>query len=338
MNDRFPDVSFSVIDPRKREGPAAGQRRIRGALADKSILQAVMAAHGSKLSVSKLEDWYNVSFSKVATEDRYLLNKYRSLHGLLAAAYPEHPWLPWKFPSISRNFWALRENRIWFLTWLEKELQMETSANPSAWFASDLVHIFRENGAAQLSRMYPTVSQLKELFAEAWPQVDWRSVKIERSDSLSWKSADLQREFLSRLAKEISKTDSLEGFYLLSYNHIRANGGGGLLTMYDSSLFKALQHLYPEHDWNPWKFSHGARKFWQSPRNQLAFFDWCAKKLNVQKPEDWYSVSVEDIMRLGGTTLLVSYHGRSLRAALSAAYGSHVFELWHQKKEIKTLS
>jgi hypothetical protein len=56
--------------------------------------------------------------------------------------------------------------------------------------------------------------------------------------------------------------------------------------------------------------SHRTSK-WDDTANQRSFFDQLAVKLNVKKPEDWYSVGLETICKNGGSFIMTRYKGRS---------------------------
>jgi hypothetical protein len=63
---------------------------------------------------------------------------------------------------------------------------------------------------------------------------------------------------------------------------------------------KALQAIYPEHS-HLWKKSvFSPQGNWKDIKFQRAFFDRLAIKLNIQKPEDWYSVTNERVLKEGG--------------------------------------
>ena len=85
---------------------------------------------------------------------------------------------------------------------------------------------------------------------------------------------------------------------------------------FDSSPIQLLSHVYPEHQWDPWKFdkSYG---FWNDVTNQQAYLTWLAKQLDIQDPSDWYNVSrkvkiniyfvcveFKDIIKWGGAGLI----------------------------------
>jgi hypothetical protein len=53
-----------------------------------------------------------------------LLKQYKNAHTLLSTLYPQHEWLPWKFPVVSRGFWSNVENQKKFLETISKELKI----------------------------------------------------------------------------------------------------------------------------------------------------------------------------------------------------------------------
>lgn len=49
-----------------------------------------------------------------------------------------------------------------------------------------------------------------------------------------------------------------------------------------------------------------SKGYWQSPKNKREFLYEVAKKLQIQHPSGWGSVSTRDIVKLGGRGLLAS--------------------------------
>eukprot|EP01027_Heterolobosea_sp_BB2_P009730 GEZU01014328.1.p1 GENE.GEZU01014328.1~~GEZU01014328.1.p1 ORF type:complete len:409 (-),score=52.61 GEZU01014328.1:123-1349(-) len=69
--------------------------------------------------------------------------------------------------------------------------------------------------------------------------------------------------------------------------------------------------------------------FWKDRANHKQFFDWAAKRLRVQQPDDWYKISRAELFRLGGgSTIVNNYYGGSLMQALSAVYPEHEWLPW----------
>jgi hypothetical protein len=71
--------------------------------------------------------------------------------------------------------------------------------------------------------------------------------------------------------------------------------------------------VYPDYDWE----AQGAPKkpsgYWNDIENQREFFDELAEKLNIQKPEDWYSVRVDTVRQHGGSFLVNQYNNSLIR-------------------------
>jgi hypothetical protein len=52
---------------------------------------------------------------------------------------------------------------------------------------------------------------------------------------------------------------------------------------------------------------------WNDIANQKIFFDQLAETLKIQRPEDWYNVSVESVVSKGGSFLNSHYNGSLVR-------------------------
>jgi len=116
-----------------------------------------------------------------------------------------------------------------------------------------------------------------------------------------------------------------EKWYSVTSGDIKRAGGGGLLHYYTGSYIKALVKLYPElvlKKGNFLKDKKGRKKAgWKTPGKQRKFFDEFArsKKFNPLDAEKWRSVTHNEIIKAGGSSLL-RYHNRSHIEALIALY------------------
>jgi hypothetical protein len=86
--------------------------------------------------------------------------------------------------------------------------------------------------------------------------------------------------------------------------------------------------VYPEHQWEQWKFTKAPRGWWKDTANHKVFLDAVAKNLNLSSMEDWYSVQFSDIQEQGGSRLLVEFYSGLLRHALTAVYPHHQWLEW----------
>jgi hypothetical protein len=94
---------------------------------------------------------------------------------------------------------------------------------------------------------------------------------------------------------------------------------------YDNSLQTALQDVYPEHDWQPWRFKTVARKTWSFFPNQHKFLQHVAKQRSFQSLDDWYDVTATDIDSYNGSGLLAMYNN-SLFELLQANFPEHPWD------------
>jgi hypothetical protein len=98
-------------------------------------------------------------------------------------------------------------------------------------------------------------------------------------------------------------------------------------NFYGDSLPQALADVYPEHQWQPWRFSVAPSRYWRSlatsaePEKLRAFVTELGQQLGVDSLEDWYRVSPSQVKESGGVIGLKSIGG--LRKALKLAYPEH---------------
>ena len=78
-------------------------------------------------------------------------------------------------------------------------------------------------------------------------------------------------------------------------------------SFYNGSPSQALQAVYPEHEWLPWKFSNSPKGFWKKKENQKKFFDWLGKELGYKTLDDWYNITTSTIDKHGGGSMLDSF-------------------------------
>src|SRR5689334_989866 len=81
----------------------------------------------------------------------------------------------------------------------------------------------------------------------------------------SWKDRAHQRHWMDRAAEKLGVQLQSE-WYDVSLSSLRSLGGGGLLSRYKGSVWKALRILYSEYDWNPLLFRNIPRHSWSDRR------------------------------------------------------------------------
>jgi hypothetical protein len=100
------------------------------------------------------------------------------------------------------------------------------------------------------------------------------------------------------VAKQL-KISKPEDWYNVKLADVIHGSGGSLLNhYYNNSLYNALQQLYPEHMWLPWRFDKAPKGLWADVNNQRKFFDNLAITMKINNMEDWYNVSPAGILEL----------------------------------------
>jgi hypothetical protein len=120
---------------------------------------------------------------------------------------------------------------------------------------------------------------------------------------------------------ETLKFRTKQDWYKVTWEDICKNGGAGLMTKFANSPLQALRHIYPQHEWLPWKFSKSSRHFWDSNNNQKFFLNWLGKELHINEMDDWYRVSHVAIKRMAPLTSIILSGG--LMQILVKSYPEH---------------
>lgn len=230
--------------------------------------------------------------------------------------FPEHRWNKWKF-RLPAGFWKIIDNHKDFLDWSGKELGHKEWHD---WYKVTMNQIC-EHGGQELLLLYGN-SPAKAL-QNVYPQHNWECWKFHLLPRGFWANIDNHKQFLhwpkSRLGYK-----TMEDWYQVTSEDIESNGGGSLLSEYQKSPAIALQQLFPEHSWLPWRFKSIPKTFWLDPANQRMFLDWLGKELRFKNKEDWMRLRKEDVIKHGGHGLLKRYYNGSPLAALRAVYGAQM--------------
>jgi hypothetical protein len=119
----------------------------------------------------------------------------------------------------------------------------------------------------------------------------------------------------------------------VTVDSILKRGGSFINSHYGGSLVRglifpfcskrsALRTVYPGQQFDEPVKSKKLKplKYWNNVQNQRRFLDDLAVKLNIKSPEDWYSVKVETVVKLGGTFITRHYDGSLVRGKKKCIY------------------
>lgn len=160
-----------------------------------------------------------------------------------------------------------------------------------------------------------------------YPEFDWYPWLFSQVPVGFWNSIQNHKDYFEWLGYELG-IHQLDDWYKVRYGDYIAHHGGGMLLCYKNSPFKALQTIYPEHDWHGWLFRVCGKDYWKRRRNQRKFFDWFADTTGIESVQGWYQVRIPAIAKSGGLGLLQRHYGGSLVHALSNVYPECTFIPW----------
>jgi hypothetical protein len=99
-----------------------------------------------------------------------------------------------------------------------------------------------------------------------------------------------------------------EDWYTVTSTAVCAAGGSTILTAhYGGSLPRALKCIYPEHEFNEWRFVAAPRGWWNDIHNQRRYISWLEQEIGIKSLDDWYQMP---------TKVLLRNHGMSPRTLL----------------------
>jgi len=239
----------------------------------------------------------------------------------LKTVYPEHNWEIWKFKMVPMGYWEQSQHRTTFFDRLFETLGYKSMNDLYNVTADDIVR----NGGFKLLNYY-SGSPSKAL-QSAYPEHIWEIWRFDQLPMGFWEQIENHKEFFDRLYKLLGFT-SMDDWYNISFKDIERSGGAALTKQYNFSPSKALQSVYPEHNWMSWRFKTTPQgyleKLSKDPAEAKKLIDWVGMQVSVKQLEDWYRVSMGEIQQW--VDIPTANH---LTSILTLAYPQHE---WNTKQ------
>jgi hypothetical protein len=272
--------------------------------ADMKTQQEYMDSLMYDMNISTQEECY--SFQMDSYTGKSLLQHYKNdMYSLFQSVYPQFRWQCWMFSTVS-NQALLRDREIQF-EYLEHIAELNNFIKQEDWYGirstetavtginTDLLKVYDESISLLLSTVYPQYVWYPWLF-KAIPDGYWNSIQNRRF-------------FFQWLAEELH-IEREEQWYNVSLLDIKRTGGGRMLQVfYHDSFIAAIQDIYPDYEWLPWRFKTCPRGYWNKRENILFFLNYLSKKLDVRSIAEWKEVPRAMIVREGGGALLKKFGG-----------------------------
>lgn len=242
-----------------------------------------------------------------------------SMTRTLAAAFPR--LRPPAAAMRRRQVWSSQERRRAFL----EEVAAEQGLDPAlaaSWRRIQYADVAAAGGKGLLNRYGGSVFRLLQ---DTFPELDLREVECRgRVSRGHWEERENRLAFLRLLQQQHGVACSEDWRTVTAMQVRELPGGSGFLNHYNGSFFAAICDLLGEGGpgGEAWEAVKAVRPmlpqgYWKDESNVKAFLQHCEKVLRVEKPEDWARVSRNQLVELGGGTLL---HRASLPSVLERVY------------------
>eukprot|EP01122_Echinamoeba_exundans_P010752 TRINITY_DN408_c0_g1_i1.p1 TRINITY_DN408_c0_g1~~TRINITY_DN408_c0_g1_i1.p1 ORF type:complete len:476 (-),score=30.93 TRINITY_DN408_c0_g1_i1:389-1816(-) len=313
--------------------PEVRVRRLPGTWNDLAVQKAEFDEIHKKLKLQSYEEWYSVKRNQV-TElgGGGILKRHKTLQQALEAIYPEHKWEKWRFKK--RSLAARFDDEKALRTELERIGTAVGIKSMEDWYLIEYRQ-FVHHGAKAILRMYEDSPY--KLLSKVYPEHEWLPWRFKVAPHGFWPDIKNQRVFMEYLLKNIKGwkiPEELDKVYSLKRSEIRDAGGRTLLTYYDHTVSRMFAALFPDHQWEEWKFYWASSlTFWnrqaqqRNYTNARAVLESLAKipEMGISAPEDWYRVGREVLGRYGALGMVKAFGG--LAELLMKAYPEHSWDL-----------
>lgn len=130
---------------------------------------------GKQLGVHSMEDWYSISLEDVRKHSktfRFVGGQHLPISAVVALAYPNHPWLPWKFRTgVPDGFWMRMENQRLFCDWASKQLGINSDSDWLRITSSDFLPL---GGYTLINNYY--LGSIQALVRAVYPTRNWDEI------------------------------------------------------------------------------------------------------------------------------------------------------------------
>jgi hypothetical protein len=137
---------------------------------------------------------------------------------------------------------------------------------------------------------------LLQALRNLYPEYTWDPMRFKQRPKNYWKDNQMKKLHLDRIANQLG-IQKLDDWYSVTWNQIHSKVPF-LCNYYNSSIIQMLSDLYPEHKWDPLKFTHVPRGYWQNINTEKHFQQilvGLGAQYNVQELRDWYHLPPQEL-------------------------------------------
>ena len=269
-----------------------------------------------KYSLNKPEDWNSITTKHIQDNGGgTLLLKY-SMYELKCMACPEGESM-FNYPNQKSGFWENKQNVLQFLSTIKEKCNLNT---PEDWNLITQEQI-KAQGGWTLFKKY----SMYELKCMGCPEGKSLFNKPNQKSGY-WENKENILQFLSKI-KEKYNLNTPEDWNSITSQHIKSNGGSTLLKICSMYELKCMGCPEGKSMFNKPNQRSG---YWENKENILQFLSTIKEKYNLSTPEDWNSITQEQITSEGEWTLVKKYSMYELKC-MACPEGESMFNKPNQR-------
>ena len=247
-----------------------------------------------KYNLNTPKDWNSITKKQIQSNGGNLLLSKYSMFELKCIACPEGKEF-FNKPKEPPGYWENKENIQKFLLQIKEKYNLNT---PNDWNSITQNH-FKFNGGSSLLSKY----SMLELKCMACPDGELLFGQPHKSSGY-WENEKNVQNFLLDI-KQKYNLNSHDDWNSITQNHIKSNGGSGLLSKYSMFEIKCMACTDTNSILEISTFNNPKQQgYWENEENIRNFFAQLKEKYNLHTPEDWKRISKSQIISEGGWGLL----------------------------------
>jgi hypothetical protein len=197
---------------------------------------------------------------------------------------------------------------------ISKKLGIKTQESWYSVTSADIKRIGAEN------LFYRGTSSIYQTLQYVYPEFHWHPFLFRATPRSYWQELSNQRDLLDWIGEQL-QVERQEDWYNFTSTSICDIGGTGLIVgHYSGSLFSTLKNVYPEFDWDPFRFQILSHTFTKD-MSQRELLDSIARHFGVEYQHDWYQITSHKIREIAGNDFLKKLSkDENMCTALKAVY------------------
>ena len=243
-----------------------------------------------KYNLKTPDDWNSITQRHIKSNGGWVLLAKYSMFEIKCMGCPEGK-STFNNPNQSKEYWDNQENIDNFLSKIREKYNLKT---PEHWNSITRKQIESNGGWGLLSKY-----SLFEIKCMGCPEGKSSFNKPKGY----WDNQENILHFLSTI-REKYNLNTPDDWNSISHEHIKANGGSGLLSKYSMFEIKCMGFSEEKSIFNKPPQPAG---YWDNQENIDNFISKIKEKYNLNTPDDWNSITQKHIKSNGGSGLLSKY-------------------------------